>query len=66
MTVTDQMIRETFEAVESETARIGKDGRRYWTADHDDKANLREAARRLGVSYERARDVILSDWSASG
>ena len=66
MSVTDQMIREAFDAVENETAKVGKDGRRYWLAENDDRANLRVAAERLGVSYERARDVILSDWGAQG
>lgn len=66
MTVTDQMIREAFEAVENETAKVGKDGRRYWLPENDDKANLRVAVARLGVSYERARSVLLSDWGARG
>jgi hypothetical protein len=57
MTVTDQMIREAFEAAEAEHGGPHK---------ADAKECLRAVAALYDVSYQRVRDVILTDWSAQG
>lgn len=69
MTVTDQMIRETFEAVENETAKLmtWTDGsvHRWWDGDSE-LPKIEEVARRLGVTVERVSDVMVAFWGSQG